>query len=273
MKKLAKMAALVAAAFVMATALAACGKTPGPLTERPPVDPTVVEPEPIPERDDIPVDGFKIGDYVFVSLPSDPQEGDIVGYDTTYDEEDYVYEPSGYHDVTVKKFSENGHVYLDLSGFKTGDLGKEAKAIEYLFGKFNFPTIDQTAEVGWGIDFYDWGWQLSLAQSIDETDAYAKVSIAKIDFWGQQGWRTQFVQNFAPYSEIAHTFSDRMGIDGTNVFWVYWNTVDGARDGKVSSGYALMSSRKNGITAQVTVKGGDFWGVANDLFAQIDAGE
>jgi hypothetical protein len=32
-----------------------------------------------------------------------------------------------------------------------------------------------------------------------------------------------------------------------------------------------MGSAKNGVTAQVAVKGGDFWTIAYDLFAQIDA--
>lgn len=268
-KKKGQMAALVAVAFIIVIAIAACGKTPGPLTERPPEDPTVVEPEPIPERDNIPADGFKIGDYVFVPLPSDPQEGDIVGYDTTYDEKDYVYKPSGYRDVTVMQLSASGHIYLDLSGFKTGDPVQEAQVIEYLFG---FPLVnDVKTDASYGIGFYDWGWQVSFGQSLDDADAYVKAVVAHISFWGEQGWRTVFVQGFEPYSSNDHAFMDRLDVGMNNALWVYWDTVDGTRDGEVTSGYALMGSAKNGITAQVAVKGGDFWGIANDLFAQIDA--
>jgi hypothetical protein len=281
MKKYTKLAALVAALIFVATLLAACDFNRRPV--EPPQAPATTEssaeetetPTPtITERTDIPADAVEIGGYMWVKLPDSPKEGDVVGYDMTYDEADSaLHSPYGYSDVTVHKLSASGKMFLGMSGFVTDDnFAQQAQVVKYLAGYELGALADYypDMELGVGMGYYDWGWQATVevegAEEFRATICVADIFSAPPS--AQKAWRDSFNERLPK----AADFSDWRGdpppdVVETEACTMWFSTENGNGSklnisynaaiydptvhGKITHGYALLSFAYDAPEAQI----------------------
>jgi hypothetical protein len=162
MKKYTKLAALVAALTVAVALLAACSDTQV-VEETPPTTQTEPEEVVIPERTDIPADAVEIGGYMWVAqLPSDPHDGDILGYDTTYDEEDNQdFRPApGYNDVDFGDVDGALHAVFGVDSkfvvFANFSRQEASQIVEHLLG-FPMNVVPQGYDDATYVLVHEWG--------------------------------------------------------------------------------------------------------------------
>jgi predicted small lipoprotein YifL len=238
MKKQGKIIVACLTGLVLVFALAACGKTPGPLTERPPEDSTdvAIEPEtPEPEMRELPPGGTVIGGYTWYSLPKNPSYGDIVGYKTDWDSSQEDTPP----DACVAGEA-TGRTIVSMP--EELNVNEKLQVMELLMG-FSVNVIPENlpsdASVNMYTQHYAWGWTAVMRYSHENVSA--KIIMAQPgDYvaWRDFGWVNS---DFAEWKTgIPNHFEDRHINDAGHRYYLWFKTENG---NGVNSSLAINASK------------------------------